>query len=875
MKKLTFAFAAILAASCATAASAAMYTDFESYKSFELGGNPVYAFDDAADVWVGEWSGGGTTADTVTAEIAEGAGFNGSKALKVQSSGHENVGLYLFATADNGIVTDHTGAAYLRVWADFSEVDFRKANFGTTDSTYSLFSTDEVDTNWECKYYFSADGANWEEYVHGDDGCFGTAQAGTVYGMKGWFAFPVADFTIRSNANWEAYDEQTPANPADISGVYLFWDYDDATAAETPFYLDNLEFVADYKVFDYDAGAGAAAATEAPAAEAPAAEEAPAADAPALQNYCLGATVTEVSGLETEGTNTGDMAIDGDLATRWASNTDDAAHIIVDIGSPLPIGYVEIHWETACAQDYTIETSSDGTSWDVKATVTGNTKGTSPASADCIAVHEWEPATARFIKINCTKRNTEWGNSIWEIVARKAVDTVESTAPAAYPASGTEVPADSVLINGARIGLEEGWGGNAAAGRDAAFDGDVNTFFDPLGTGDGWCGVDAGEEMILTKIVIHPRDAWAARFNGATIEGANEEDFSDAVALYLSVEEAGEVTFLDVSDEIEEADNTGYRYFRYINYTNHGDVAEVELYGKAVDGSNPTYGAAEAPAATEAPAAEAAPAADVIAIEAYDAYQEYPAVDVLANSGAGYATLEEAAAAIGKTPITGYTFISGTTGNGNEGPEMLWDNDTATKFCTSEFPTTTIAAADGEYTIDGIIMATANDNSSYNNRSPYEWCVYGSNDGATWTALAYGDDYFFEEVDFTYFAAPVTTEGSYKYFMFQSEGALSGCFQVSELVLCGTKVETAAPVVEEPVAEEPVVEEPVVEEPVVEEPVLVEETVEEVVVEEPVVEEVVVEEEVAEEAAQTFDFGVIAAVAAAISAAGFAISKKR
>ena len=79
------------------------------------------------------------------------------------------------------------------------------------------------------------------------------------------------------------------------------------------------------------------------------------------------------------------------------------------------------------------------------------------------------------------------------------------------------------------------------------------------------------------------------------------------------------------------------------------------------------------------------------------------------------------------------------------------------------------------------------------------------------------------------------------------------------------------PVVEEPAAEEPVVEE-VVEEVVVEEPV-VEEVAEEVVVEEPVVEEVA--EEVAEEAAQTFDFGVIAAAAALISAAGYALSKKR
>ena len=47
-------------------------------------------------------------------------------------------------------------------------------------------------------------------------------------------------------------------------------------------------------------------------------------------------------------------------------------------------------------------------------------------------------------------------------------------------------------------------------------------------------------------------------------------------------------------------------------------------------------------------------------------------------------------------------------------------------------------------------------------------------------------------------------------------------------------------------------------------------------VEEPVVvEEEVVEEAPVEEAAETFDFGVIAVVAAIVSAAGYAISKKR
>ncbi len=466
-----------------------------------------------------------------------------------------------------------------------------------------------------------------------------------------------------------------------------------------------------------------------------------------------------------------------------------------------------------------------------------------------------------------------------EAAAPAATET--AAAPAAYPASGTAIPDGSVLINGERIGMENGWDGTAASGRAAAFDGDPATFYDPATASVDWAGIDAGEEMIITKIIIRPRDAWADRFDGATIEASNDPEFEDSVELFYNANgAAAEITFIDCTADMDADANTGYRYFRYINYMQHGDVSEVELYGYAKDGTNPTYGAEAA--ATEAPAAEAAPATeaaatDVIAIDAAAAYQDYPSVDPIANNGASYATAEEAVASLGKTAISGYTFVSGTNSFANEGPENLWDGDTATKFCANEFPTISIVALDGEYAIDGIAIATANDNAEYTNRSPYEWAIYGSKDGATWTALAYGDDYFFEEVNFTYFAAPVTTADTYKYVMFQSEGGLSGTFQVSEVLLTGTKVEAAAPVVEEPVVEEPVVEEPVVEEPVVEEPVVeepvVEETVEETVVEEPVVEEVV--EETEEEAAQTFDFGVIAAVAALVSAAGYALSKKR
>ncbi|MBE6723580.1 MAG: LamG domain-containing protein, partial [Ruminococcaceae bacterium] len=75
------------------------------------------------------------------------------------------------------------------------------------------------------------------------------------------------------------------------------------------------------------------------------------------------------------------------------------------------------------------------------------------------------------------------------------------------------------------------------------------------------------------------------------------------------------------------------------------------------------------------------------------------------------------AAADGKTVITAYTFVDGSNGFNNEGADNLWDGDTATKFCTNEFPAESIVQLDAAYDITGFTMATANDNADYNGRS--------------------------------------------------------------------------------------------------------------------------------------------------------------
>ena len=453
-------------------------------------------------------------------------------------------------------------------------------------------------------------------------------------------------------------------------------------------------------------------------------------------------------------------------------------------------------------------------------------------------------------------------------VASLAITASAEVPAAAYPASGAAIPDGSVCIKGELIGNETGWGGSTTAGRAAAFDGDVTTFFDPLGVGDGFVGVDCGKPYVLTKIVIHPRTDFLDRFYGATIQGSDSlEEDAEWTDIWMSMDAATELTYQEILPDAFESDANGkaFRYYRYYNMLSHGDVAEVELYGYPEDGVVDAFPAADAAAdtttteATTEATAETTAAVEVPEMEA--PVLDYPSMDAMANSGAGYATLDEAAASIGKTPVLGAAFVVGSNGFNNEGAENLWDNDTATKFCTGEFPTQSLAMYANPITVDGIILATANDNSNNANRNPFEWAVYVSADGENWTAIAYGDDTFLEDVDFTYYAAALSApvEGV-KYVYFQSEGALSGCFQMSELVLTGTAGEAAPAETAAPEAETEAT---------------VETEATETEAAETTAEETVEAPAETTEAPQTFDAGVIAAVAAVVSAAGYAISKKR
>ena len=96
-------------------------------------------------------------------------------------------------------------------------------------------------------------------------------------------------------------------------------------------------------------------------------------------------------------------------------------------------------------------------------------------------------------------------------------------------------------------------------------------------------------------MAILSRSGWLDRFAGASIEGSN--DGEEWETLWESDEAAPSETEYNIVTEFEN--NYGYKMFRYINWINHGDVAEVEFYGKPGTAERP----AEEPKAEE-PAAE-------------------------------------------------------------------------------------------------------------------------------------------------------------------------------------------------------------------------------------------------------------------------------
>ena len=150
-----------------------------------------------------------------------------------------------------------------------------------------------------------------------------------------------------------------------------------------------------------------------------------------------GSWVLSASSVESEGLGP-ELAADGDPTTRWSSRFQDHQWWQVDFGSPEVLEGMTIHWEDAYARDYRVAISSDGTDWiTVYACTNGN------GGSDVIA---FEPVTARLVRVNCLRRATRWGFSIYEVI----FNSLEAHGLEAFASSGSGEFAPRFAIDGNR-----------------------------------------------------------------------------------------------------------------------------------------------------------------------------------------------------------------------------------------------------------------------------------------------------------------------------------------------------------------------------------------------------------------------------------------
>ena len=139
------------------------------------------------------------------------------------------------------------------------------------------------------------------------------------------------------------------------------------------------------------------------------------------ENIAYGRTVTASS--EESEDYAASKAVDADGTTRWASAFEDNQNLIIDLWDYHTISSIKITWEAAYAAQYQIQVSNDNKAWSTVYENYSATGGTQTIN--------FNPVSARYIKLYCIKRATEYGFSVYEIEIYETKNSVNSSAASA------------------------------------------------------------------------------------------------------------------------------------------------------------------------------------------------------------------------------------------------------------------------------------------------------------------------------------------------------------------------------------------------------------------------------------------------------------
>ncbi len=102
--------------------------------------------------------------------------------------------------------------------------------------------------------------------------------------------------------------------------------------------------------------------------------------------------------------------IDGDFNSRWGSKFEDIQWIELTFAKATNIYGLEIIWERAYAKEFSVSVSLDKKNWKTVYKTKYGHVGFNDIN--------FPGVNARYVRIETTKRGTEWGNSIYEVIMK-------------------------------------------------------------------------------------------------------------------------------------------------------------------------------------------------------------------------------------------------------------------------------------------------------------------------------------------------------------------------------------------------------------------------------------------------------------------------
>ncbi|MGW6746514.1 discoidin domain-containing protein [Streptomyces sp. NPDC055025] len=217
----------------------------------------------------------------------------------------------------------------------------------------------------------------------------------------------------------------------------------------------------------------------------------------AASAYAASPAAVTASGVENAGTPASG-AVDGNAATRWASDFTDTAWIRIDLGSVIRVNQVKLEWEAAYGKQYVLEASKDGTNWTSFYTETDGTGGT-------VTAHTYpQEVTARYVRMRGVQRATAWGYSLFSF-------QVYGGEPA--PASTTRT---NLALNHPAYGDLYQHAGNSPAyvtdgGWPADLKGDQTRWASDWNA-NRWVGVDLGTPSRIEAVDLYWEAAYAVDY---------------------------------------------------------------------------------------------------------------------------------------------------------------------------------------------------------------------------------------------------------------------------------------------------------------------------------------------------------------------------